>query len=120
MWSDELETRWRALAEEVLLGMKEWRLQHPKATFGAIEQALDEGWAKARARILADAALTSAAADPTQVRAEERPRCGQCGALLEVRGQETRHLTTTYDQDIALRRSYVVCPACREGFFPPG
>ena len=32
MWSDELETQWRQLAEEVLVGMKEWRLQHPRAT----------------------------------------------------------------------------------------
>lgn len=120
MWSDELETRWRQLAEEVLMGMKEWRLQHPKATFAEIEQALDERWAKARARILADAAMVSAAADPTRARPEERPRCAQCGVLLEARGQETRHLRTSYEQDVALRRSYAVCPACGQGLFPPG
>jgi hypothetical protein len=120
MWSDELEVRWRQLAEEVLVGMKEWRLQHPKATFAEIEQALDERWAKARARILADTALTSAAADPTRARPEERPRCAQCGTLLEARGQETRHLRTSYEQDVALRRSYAVCPTCGEGLFPPG
>jgi hypothetical protein len=120
MWSDELEMRWRQLAEEVLVGMKEWRLQHPKATFAEIEQALDALWAKARARILQDAALTSAAADPVHAPPEERPRCAQCGALLEARGQATRHLRTSYEQEVALRRSYAVCPVCGEGLFPPG
>jgi hypothetical protein len=120
MWSDELETRWQQLAEEVLIGMKEWRLQHPRASFAEIEQALDERWAKARARILQDAALTSAAADPTRAPPEERPRCAECGTLLEARGQATRHLQTSYGQEVALRRSYAVCPACGQGLFPPG
>src|SRR5204862_315354 len=42
MWTSELEGRWQRLAEEVFVGIKEWRLQHPKATFAEIERALDE------------------------------------------------------------------------------
>jgi len=72
MWTDELDARWHELAEEVLLGIKEWRLQHPTASLSEIEQAIDERWSKARARILQDAALVSAAAN--LLTAEERQR----------------------------------------------
>ena len=63
MWTEETEARWRQLSEEVMTGMKEWRLAHPRATFKEIEAALDDRLAKVRARMLQDAALSSAAAD---------------------------------------------------------
>jgi len=120
MWSDEMEARWQQLAEEVFLGVKEWRLQHPRATFTEIEQALDERWAKARARLLQDLALASAAADLVSAGAAQRPRCPQCDRVLEAHGQETRQVVTTYEQTIRLRRSYATCPSCGTGLFPPG
>jgi predicted RNA-binding Zn-ribbon protein involved in translation (DUF1610 family) len=100
--------------------MKEWRLQHPKATLREIEAALDERWGKARARILEDAALASAAADLSSAKEEERPKCPACGAELAARGQPTRALTTHFDQTLQLKRSYAVCPQCGAGLFPPG
>ena len=39
------ETLWHDLTQEVMTGMREWRLQHPKATFREIEPELDAGWA---------------------------------------------------------------------------
>jgi len=42
MWSREIEDRWQQEVEAVMTGMKEWRLQHPRATFHEIETALDE------------------------------------------------------------------------------
>ena len=59
----DFDQTWRALSDEVLTGMKEWRLQHPRATLSEIEAALDERLARLRARMLEDAALASAAAD---------------------------------------------------------
>lgn len=44
------DRRWNELAEAVMTGMKEWRLQHPRATFRQIEAALDERLARMRAR----------------------------------------------------------------------
>lgn len=119
-WTPGLEARWRESSEEVLTGMKEWRLQHPKATFREIETALDERLGKVRARLLEDAALLSAAAEVSTAATEERPRCPGCGEPLEARGQATRELTTTFNQTIRLNRSYAVCPSCGEGLFPPG
>ena len=120
MWSTATEAQWRQLADEVFTGMKEWRLQHPKATLTEIERALDERLAQMRARMLEDAALASAAADQRAVPPAERPRCPQCGQPMALRGPEARHLTTTYEQPLTLRRHYAVCAACEEALFPPG
>jgi RNA polymerase-binding transcription factor DksA len=115
----DFDAKWDELAEEVMTGMKEWRLQHPRATFREIEQALDERLAKMRARMLQDAALASAAADLKRVQEEERPVCPECGVPLVARGTAVRELTTQHNQTVALSRSYGVCPQCGAGFFPP-
>jgi hypothetical protein len=39
---DDFDAKWHELAEEVMSGMKEWRLKHPRATLCEIESALDE------------------------------------------------------------------------------
>lgn len=117
---ENFDAKWAELAEEVMSGMKEWRLQHRKATLREIEQALDERLAKMRVRMLQDAALASAAADIKQAQEEERPECPECGARLEGRGTEVRQLTTQHHQTLELARSYGVCPQCGAGFFPPG
>lgn len=79
MWTEETEARWRQLAEDVWLGIQEGRVQHPKATLAEIERALDERWARARARVVQDVALASAAADVWAAAPEARPRCPACG-----------------------------------------
>lgn len=120
MWTAEVEARWRELAEEAMAGMKEWRVQHPKATLVEIEAALDERLSKVRARMLEDAAQVSAAADIAKAREGDRPRCPECGGRLEDQGQETRDLTIAGNQTITLRRSYGLCPSCGARLFPPG
>ena len=117
---DDFDAAWNQLAHDVLIGLKEWRLQHPKATLREIEAALDERWGKARARILEDAALASTVADLSQAAETERPKCPACGVVLAARGQPSRKLTTHFDQTLELKRSYAVCPQCGVGLFPPG
>ncbi len=111
---------WEALAEEVFIGFREWRVQHPQATFKEIETALDARWARTRARILADAAVASAAADLGAVAQAERPVCPDCGGRLVLAGQEARTLLTTYEQHLRLVRSATECTACGRRVFPPG
>jgi len=118
--NSDFDAKWNELAEEVVTGMKEWRLQHPKATLREIERALDERLAKMRARMLQDAALASAAADIQTAAEEDRAVCLECGAPLESRGKQERQVTTLHNQVLQLERSYGVCPACGAGFFPPG
>jgi YgiT-type zinc finger domain-containing protein len=118
MRTEDFDQSWHELSQEVLTGMKEWRLQHPKATFREIEAAIDERLGRLRAKMLQDAALASAAADWADVAVEEQPLCPQCGQPLEPRGQEERYLHVHGGREVALERSYGVCPACGAGFFP--
>ena len=119
MWSSDTEVHWQREVDVVMSGMKEWRLQHPRASFQEIEVALDRQLATMRARMLQDLALASAAAQVSGASEKDRPICPACGGTLEARGEEERTLTTTYNQPITLRRSYASCPACGTGLFPP-
>jgi hypothetical protein len=113
------EPTWDELSAEILTGMREWRLQHPKATLSEIEAALDERWYRLRARMLRDVALQSQATNWQQSTATERPTCRGCGTPLILRGKHSRHLKTAGGQDLTLERSYGLCPKCKKGLFPP-
>src|SRR3954471_5527307 len=78
--------RWSEAAESVWTGMADWRAAHPKATFTGIGTALDEPLNQVRARVLADLAMASAAADLQAATGAERPRCEACGRVLQARG----------------------------------
>ena len=112
--------QWTTAAESVWTGMADWRAAHPKATFSEIEAALDERLNQVRARVLADLAMASTAADLQAASAEERPRCEGCGTLLQARGQSERGVVTQGGAEVRLRRTYATCPRCGEGSFPPG
>ena len=115
---EDLDAHWHELAEDVITGMKEWRVQHPKATFREIEIALDERLACLRARMLEDAALVSRAAE-WEAESVERPMCPQCGTPLQPRGKEARELTTQSDQIIRLERRLWSVPQVSDGAFSP-
>jgi YgiT-type zinc finger domain-containing protein len=116
----DFDQRWEKLSEEVLSGMKEWRLQHPRATLREMEAALDERLARMRARMLEDMALASQAANWKEGARESKPVCASCGRTLVSRGQGERRLQTTGGEELVLGRGYGVCPQCGEGIFPPG
>jgi YgiT-type zinc finger domain-containing protein len=111
------ETRWNELAAEVLTGFRAWRAQHPTASLTEIEDELDRRWYRLRARVVEDAALRSAAADPATA---ARPACPACGQAMRAGGRKVRRLTTTGDEVLTLTRSHARCPACGTGLFPPG
>lgn len=119
MIDQEIQADWHALADEVWLGVAEWRAANPKATFAEIEQAVEERLATIRTRVLADVALASAVRDIATQDESERPRCPDCHGELEARGQQARELTTLRGDTVRLRRSYSVCRVCGHGLFPP-
>jgi hypothetical protein len=117
----DFDREWVSVGQEVLIGIKEWRMQHPHATLKEIEVAIDERLAVLRARMIADAALASAAAEWEGEALTEQPTCPQCGAKLKQRGvRDERHLQTHGGQEVKLVREYGVCPVCGAEFFPPG
>ena len=117
--NEEMDRTWQALSEEVLTGMKEWRLAHPKATLREIEQAVEERVNRLKARILQDVALASAESSWTQDTEAQRPVCPGCGTPLQARGTHARKLHAPGGQDITLARTYGTCPTCGVGLFPP-
>ena len=71
-----------------------------------------------RAKMLADAALSSAQGEWEQ--GSQAVHCPECGATLERKGKKKRKLLTRGGQEVELEREYGVCPACGQGIFPPG
>jgi YgiT-type zinc finger domain-containing protein len=116
---EAIEKQWRELSEEVLSGMKEWRLAHPNATFREIEDAVHERVSRLEARMVQDSALADARTDWAQVPPEKRPTCPNCGTPLVSRGKRQRELQSRGGQTIHLKRSYATCPTCEMGLFPP-
>lgn len=116
---EEIERRWHLEAEAVMSGMKEWRLQHPKATFREIEAAVDDKLSGMRARLLEDLALASRAADLQDKQMGEHPRCPDCKQVLESQGKQDRSILTHGGRQVHLKRDYARCPACGAGLFPP-
>jgi len=117
---EEFDRRWNQLAQEVLSGMRDWRIQHAVATFAEIEEELDKRMARMRAGLLEDLAMASAAASVGGSESKDPQRCPTCEGVLQGRGKQVRKLTTQGDQAVHLKRSYGYCPTCEVGFFPPG
>jgi hypothetical protein len=89
-----------------------WHATHPDATLAEIEVAVEGQIDRLRTHLLDG---------QTEVRAgEEHPLCRQCGTPMEPRARSPRTLLLRGDQPLTLERSYVVCPTCGAGLFPPG
>lgn len=120
MAGSDFDREWKCLSEEVVTGMREWRLSHPRAKLSEIEVALDERLNRMRARMLEDAASASAASDWKGEPEAEHPRCPECGKVLVARGRRFRGIQSQGGQQLRLSRTYGECPGCGAGFFPPG
>jgi 5-methylcytosine-specific restriction endonuclease McrA len=103
-----------------VLGMRQWRKEHPKATWAEIEVAVDERINQLRAQMIEDLVQMGESEDWSRMPQEDRPRCASCGKPLSARGEHTRFIQTTGGEAIKLTRIYGTCPECGVGFFPPG
>jgi predicted RNA-binding Zn-ribbon protein involved in translation (DUF1610 family) len=113
------EQHWHEVAQEVLLEMRTWREDHPKATLQQIEEEVDRRIARMRAGLVEGIAMSSAAVEVGGRTAEAPAPCPTCGGVLHARGKQVRKLVTTGKQTVRLERSYGYCPTCQVGFFPP-
>lgn len=103
-----------------VLGMTQWRKDHPKATWAEIEEAVDEQINQLRAQLLQDLAQMGESENWREGAQEKRPTCPTCGKRLWARGEQTRYLQTTGGEAVKLTRTYGTCPECGGSFFPPG
>ena len=113
------EPLWQHLTAEITREIGEWRLAHPKATLREIETELDARLSRMRVRLLEDLALTSTTALWAETPTPQHPRCPQCDKPLDDSGAKPRTLPTHGGQQLELRRSYGICPACGAGLFAP-
>ena len=117
MQPEDLQEHWKAQGEEALATVAQWRVAHPKATLAEIEQAVDEQMNRLRAQMIGQAAQASTAAGSE---ASQGLVCEQCGQALQARGRARRRWQTQGGQQVEVERTYVTCPQCGGGFFPPG
>ena len=73
-----------------VLGMTQWRKEHPHATWAEIEAAVDERINQVRAQVIQDLVQMGESDGWQQKPEEERPRCATCGKPLVARGEQTR------------------------------
>lgn len=106
-----------ALAAEIISGMKEWRVQNPKATFAAIERETMKRMAALQARLMAEIACDSEAREWEEGKG---PQCPECGEQMKGVGKHKRKLQANGGSEVELEREYARCPACGAGFFPSG
>ena len=103
-----------------VLGMTQWRKEHPKATLREIEEAVDERVNQLRAQLIQDVVQMAQTQAWSEIAQEERPKCRTCGQPLLARGERTRWIQTSGGEAIKLSRTYGTCPQCGQGVFPPG
>jgi uncharacterized protein with PIN domain len=115
--SEGFETNWSELQQQVNSYMIQWRRDHPKATLKEIELTLNAQMAALQAKMLEQLALASAATASNST--ADPPLCPNCGGAVQKRGKQTRQVITSHDQTVELERTYLYCPSCQSGFFPP-
>jgi hypothetical protein len=103
-----------------VLGMTQWRQEHPKATWQEIEAAVDERINQLRAQLIEDLVQMGETEGWGQKPEAERPPCATCGKPLSVRGEHTRFIQTQGGEAVKLTRTYGTCPECGVGVFLPG
>src|SRR3989440_12693211 len=93
-----------------VLGMTQWRKEHPKATWAEIEAAVDERINQLRAQLIEDVVQMGESEPWRELPQEDRPRCATCDQPLVARGEQTRFLQTTGGEAVKVTRSYGTCP----------
>src|SRR5207237_8903915 len=63
-----------------VLGMTQWRKEHPQATWAEIEAAVDERINQLRAQLIQDVVQMGESEEGSQKPEMERPRCATCGS----------------------------------------
>lgn len=100
------------LYRQVQADLAAWHSVHPRATFAEIEAAVEEQVSQLRAQLIEERTTAGFR--------EEQPLCEKCGTTMQPRARSRRTVILRGDEQLELERSYVVCPRCGAGLFPPG
>jgi hypothetical protein len=112
---------WLKKSEEILTDVREWRREHPKATFVEIEDEIHKRMIQLEAQLLQEAACASPSREWGKgSEPAERPQCPTCKMALQARGKHKRTVQANGGESVVLTRTYGTCPRCGESFFPSG
>lgn len=111
---------WDELYDQATERSRAWRQANKQASLTDIENQVDDNLAELRAKMIQELAQASELSDLRQIAREQRPKCPDCGAIVNADGQRKRHLVTEHDQEVTLERSKATCPDCGLSFFPSG
>ena len=117
--NEAFDQTWRALSEDILTEVNQWRAAHPKATFQELEQALHERLSRLEAQALQEAAQDRSDSDWSQTPERDHPHCPSCGTPLLARGQHVRHEASTGRARCAAAQKLRHLPPMWAGAFPP-
>ena len=84
-----------------VLGMTQWRKEHPKATWAEIEAAVDERMNQLRAQLIQDVVQMSETEGWKQKSEEDRPRCSTCAAASRPHRGRAATTASTRSSSIA-------------------
>lgn len=98
--------------EQARAALGAWRVMHPQASFGEMEEAVEAQVQRVRAALLAELTATATVPRPAA--------CPRCGGALRGKGEHARTVVLPGNAVVPLRREYLHCPACGTGLFPPG
>jgi hypothetical protein len=105
-------------AELMRARLRQWRREHPRATFDEIEDEVQQEVARWQAELVAELVAEEAGERMAGER-EERPDCATCGVPMQRCGTRAREVLGRLGQPIRLERAYYICPTCGAGVFPP-
>ena len=108
----EREAGLESIATEIVAEVQAWSKAHPEAKWEELEEAV----LKARQRF-GERVLERLVAEREATRPVVGPRCSQCGAELQYKGQKTRYVVSSLGETTITRR-YYHCANCKEGVFP--
>jgi hypothetical protein len=111
----ERDAAFAAAAQQLHQGLEDFCDEHVDASFGEIEQE-----ARRLRRVLMGETLAIVINGRDDGYRRERPRCEQCGSVMEFEGYRRWGLSSL-EGDLKLRRAYYLCPECNgQGFSPLG
>ena len=109
---------WLADAQTIFEQVGVFNRAHPHATFGQIEDAVEEALAGLRQEMISQSVAEHELADFRG--SAERPLCPHCGSSLRAVGQHRRGVTTRGGAVIDIERTRGRCSGCGAELFPPG
>lgn len=113
MQREALDGGWSEPLAEAGEALGQWRKSHPWATFDEIEAMRDRCMEPVLARMTADLAQASPAAEVAGL------HCPECQGVLKSGGKRRREVVGEGGQRLELEREYARCQACRWAGFPP-